>query len=551
MGNFPDPGGATDVRGIEPSKSHAVVLQILVGSLDLEHGLNTSSDPSSPTSRSTIDPRFHLAAIVDFSDDPIITKDLSGIITSWNQAATRVFGYQPDEIIGRSILQIIPPELHHEQDEILRKLKAGERIEHYETVRVGKSGEQIAVSVTISPIKDETGRVIGGSKIARDISAQKKNDEIRFRLAAIVDSADDAIISKDLNGIVASWNQGAQRMFGYTADEMIGQPILRLIPDELHYEEEQILRTLRAGDRVDHYETTRRKKNGDPIEVSVTISPIRDENGQVIGASKIARDISDRKRMERLLIQSEKIAATGRMAAAIAHEINNPLESVVNLVYLARQNISPEGKAQRFLITAEQELERVSHIARQTLGYYRDTGSPTEVYLHDLIENVLTVYQGKLLSAGISVDTQFSDLQKIAVSRGEILQVFSNIIANAIDAMPQGGTLNISIRKLMSLAGDGVQVVIRDGGTGIRKEDLERVFEPFFTTKGDHGTGIGLWVAKQLVERRNGQISIASSTQKGNSGTSITIFIPLAAPTANLGSDPESGESVNKGVAHD
>ena len=150
-------------------------------------------------------------------------------------------------------------------------------------------------------------------------------------------------------------------------------------------------------------------------------------------------------------------------------------------------------------------MERVSHIARQTLGYYRDTGSATEVHLHDLIENVLTVYQGKLLSTGISVDTRFSDLQKIAVSKGEMLQVFSNIIANAIDAMPQGGTLNISIRNLMSSAGDGVQVIIRDGGTGIRKEDLERVFEPFFTTKGDHGTGIGLWVAKQLVERRTGK----------------------------------------------
>jgi PAS domain S-box-containing protein len=517
----------------------------------LEHGVNTSSDPNSQAARRAIDPRFHLAAIVDSSDDPIISKDLNGIIMSWNQAATRLFGYLPDEIIGRSILQLIPPELHHEEDEILRKLKAGERIEHYETVRIGKRGEKIAVSVTISPIKDETGRVIGGSKIARDISSRKKNDEIRFRLAAIVDSADDAIISKDLNGVVTSWNEGACRMFGYTADEMIGQSILRLIPEALQYEEEQILRTLRAGDRVDHYETTRRKKNGDPIEVSITISPIRDQDGQVIGASKIARDISDRKRIERLLIQSEKIAATGRMAAAIAHEINNPLESVVNLIYLARQNIASEGKAQTFLVTAEQELERVSHIARQTLGYYRDTGSATQVHLHDLIENVLTVYQGKLLSAGISVDTLFSDLQKIAVSRGEMLQVFSNIIANAIDAMPQGGTLNISIRKVMSSASDGVQVVIRDSGTGIRNEDLERVFEPFFTTKGDHGTGIGLWVAKQLVERRNGQISIASSTQKGNSGTRITIFIPLAAPAARLGSDPESGQLVNKGVAHD
>lgn len=517
----------------------------------MEQGLKTSSDPDSQNAPRTVDPRFHLAAIVDFSDDPIISKDLNGIITSWNNAATRVFGYQPDEIIGRSVLQIIPPELHHEEDEILRKLKAGERIEHYETVRVGKSGEQIAVSVTISPIKDDTGRVIGGSKIARDISGRKKTDEIRFRLAAIVDSADDAIISKDLNGVVTSWNEGALQMFGYTAEEMIGQPILRLIPEELHYEEEQILRTLRAGDRVDHFETTRQKKSGERIEVSVTISPIKDENGHVIGASKIARDISDRKRIERLLIQSEKIAATGRMAAAIAHEINNPLESIVNLIYLARQNINPQGKAQTFLLTAEQELERLSHLARQTLGYYRDTGTATELYLHDLIENVLSVYQGKVLSGGISVDTRFNDLQKIVVSRGEMLQVFSNVIANAIDAMPQGGVLNISIRKLMSAAGDGMQVIIRDSGTGISRADLERVFEPFFTTKGDRGTGIGLWVAKQLVERRGGQISIASSTEKGTSGTTLTINIPLAGPLSRLDPGTGSGQFMKKGVAHD
>ncbi len=149
------------------------------------------------------------------------------------------------------------------------------------------------------------------------------NSYARFHLAAIIESADDAIISKTLNGIVISWNQAACRIFGYTAEEMIGQPILRLIPDELRHEEDEILRKLRAGERIDHYETTRTKKNGGSLEVSVTISPIRDESGRVIGASKIVRDVSDRKRIERLLIQSEKLAATGRMAATVAHEINN------------------------------------------------------------------------------------------------------------------------------------------------------------------------------------------------------------------------------------
>src|ERR1700760_481540 len=330
--------------------------------------INPSPDTPDTASKTTVDPRFHLAAIVNSSDDPIISKDLNGIIISWNEAAERVFGYRADEIVGQSILRLFPPELQHEEEEILSKLRAGQRIEHYETTRLKSNGERISVSVTISPIRDETGQVIAASKIARDISDRRRNEEVHFRLAAIVDSADDAIVSKDLNGIVLTWNAGAQRMFGYTAEEMVGQPILRLIPAGLHYEEAEILRTLRAGGKVDHYETTRMKKSGETFQVSVTISPIKDESGRVIGASKIARDISDRKRIERLLVQSEKLAATGRMAAAIAHEINNPLESLMNLIFLARQNSSTGGKAHRYLLTAEEELERVSHIARQTLG---------------------------------------------------------------------------------------------------------------------------------------------------------------------------------------
>lgn len=474
--------------------------------------------------------RFLLAAIIDSSEDAIISKDLNGIITSWNDAARRVFGYTADEIVGQSILRLIPEELHSEEFEILDKIRAGERIDHYETVSVRKSGEKFPISVTISSVRDATGQVIGASKIARDISDRKHFDDSRFRLAAIVDSADDAIISKDLNGIIMTWNLGAYRMFGYTSREMVGQPLLRLIPKDLHYEEEEILRKLRAGERIDHYETTRVRKNGELVEVSVTISPIRNNEGKVIGASKIARDISDRKRMEKILIQSEKLAATGRMAAAIAHEVNNPLEALMNLIYLARLNCAENSKAHSHLLTAEGELERVSHIARQTLGYYRDTGSPTDVYLHDLIKNILIVYQSKLLATGITVESSFNDLRKISVSKGEMLQVFSNVIANAIDAMKEGGKLSIALRKTMMADGDGIQTIIRDDGIGISPENLERIFEPFFTTKGNLGTGIGLWVTKQLIESRGGRISVISSTVPGRSGTSVTIYIPFAAP---------------------
>ena len=494
--------------------------------------MNQRTDTSTPgrTDESEDNSRYLLAAIINSSDDAIVSKNLDGTITSWNDSAQRVFGYTADEIVGQSILRLVPPELHPEEFEILEKLRAGKRIDHYETVRVRKNGEKFPISVTISPVRDGTGRVIGASKIARDVSERQRFDDSRFRLAAIVDSADDAIISKDLNGIIQTWNHGACQMFGYTSDEMVGQPMLRLIPKELFYEEDEILRKLRAGERIDHYETTRVRKNGDPVEVSVTISPIRNTDGLVIGASKVARDISDRKRMEKMLIQSEKLAATGRMAAAIAHEVNNPLESLMNLIYLARQSCTASPKAQSYLLTAEGELERVSHIARQTLGYYRDTGSPSEVYLHTLIENVLTVYQSKLLTSGISVESTFNDLRKICVSHGEMLQIFSNVIANAIDAMKQGGKLSISLRKTTAQDGDGIQTMIRDNGIGVGQENLEKIFEPFFTTKGNLGTGIGLWVTKQLVERRGGQIAITSSTEQGKSGTSVAIYIPFANP---------------------
>ena len=214
-----------------------------------------------------------------------------------------------------------------------------------------------AISVTISPGRDDSGTVIGASKIARDISERRRADESRFRLAAIVDSADDAIISKDLNGIITSWNKGAQRLFGYGADEIVGQSILVLIPEDLRYEEEQILGKLRAGEDIQHYETTRVSKSGELRDVSVTISPIRNGKGEVVGASKIARDVSERKKVERLAIESEKIATTGRMAAAIAHEINNPLASVLNLIFLARQDGVSREEVQQYLDTAESELE--------------------------------------------------------------------------------------------------------------------------------------------------------------------------------------------------
>ena len=204
----------------------------------------------------------HLARVVESSDDAIVSKDLNGTIVSWNRAAERMFGYTATEAIGRSIRMIIPADRQAEEDMVLGRIRAGQAITHFETIRQRKDGTLIPISLTVSPIHDDAGQVIGASKIARDISEQAQGETARRRLAAVVESSDDAIIAKDLTSIITSWNPAAERMFGYTAEEAIGKSIRMLIPDELQSEEDVVLARIRAGEKLDHYETVRQRKDG-------------------------------------------------------------------------------------------------------------------------------------------------------------------------------------------------------------------------------------------------------------------------------------------------
>jgi PAS domain S-box-containing protein len=240
--------------------------------------------------------RQRLAAIVDSSGDSIISTDLNGNIETWNDGAERLFGYEASEVIGKPLLMIYPPDRQDEEQQILKSIRRGEPVDNHETVRRRKDGTFIDISLTVSPVREPAGRIIGASRIARNISEQKQAEQASRQLAAIVQSSDDAIVSKDLNGIIQSWNAGAERLFGYSADEIIGKPVMVLIPPDRHDEEPAILQRIRRGERVEPYETVRRRKDGSLIDISLTVSPIKDSGGRVIGASKIARDISERKR---------------------------------------------------------------------------------------------------------------------------------------------------------------------------------------------------------------------------------------------------------------
>ena len=282
----------------------------------------------------------HLAAIVDSTDDAIISKDLNGTVLSWNRSAERIFGYTASEMIGQSIRTIIPTDRQSEEDEVVARLSRGEKIDHFETVRQHKDGTLIPISLTVSPIRNDAGIVVGASKVARDIRDRK-------RLAAIVESSDDAIVSKTLQGIVTSWNPASERMFGYSAEEMIGQSIRRIIPADRQFEEDDVVSHIRRGQKVDHFETIRQHKDGHLVPISLTVSPIHDERGFVVGASKIARDISERKEAE---AERGRLLALAQLNAAITNTLNDV------------------GAAVASALDREQVVQKVTDAATQLTG---------------------------------------------------------------------------------------------------------------------------------------------------------------------------------------
>jgi len=378
-----------------------------------------------------------------------------------------------------------------------------------------------------------------------DIHDQKEASQARSRLAAIVESSDEAIISKDLNGLVTSWNRQAERLFGYTEQEMIGRSILTIIPPELHRDEDMILSKIRNGEKIDHFETVRVAKSGERIEVSISISPVRDENGRVVGAAKIARDIRESKKIERTLRTTEKLAAAGRLAATVAHEINNPLEAVANLVYLAKRDVRDAEKVASYLNSAKQELNRVAHITRQTLGFYRDTSSPVRFNVASTLDDVLGLYERRFETRNIRVVKQYDDDAEIVALAGEIRQAFSNLLTNALDAMPSAGTLSLRIHKSHkwdNAHAPGVRIVIADSGSGISPEHKQNLFQPFFTTKADVGTGLGLWITRGIIEKHGGSIRARSRTGQKH-GTTFSMFLPgvpkHSREQAQLGTQPE------------
>ncbi|HEY6350077.1 MAG TPA: ATP-binding protein [Candidatus Angelobacter sp.] len=478
-----------------------------------------------------------------------------GALLHMNSSGLAMVGGEcAQDVIGKSIYDLVAPEDRDKFKKFNQRVCRGER-GALEFDIVGLHGVRRHMETHAAPL-DQPGGTVVQFAVTRDVTSRKEAEVAQRRLAAIVESSDDAIASKDLNGIVSSWNRSAERMFGYKAEEIIGRPITIILPPELQPDEETILGKIRRGEKIEHFETVRITKSGERVEVSLSISPIKDEHHNVIGAAKIVRDITEQKKIERALRTTEKLAAAGRLAATVAHEINNPLEAITNLVYLAQRDLPNSAKVANYLDMAKHELDRVAHIARQTLGFYRDTSSPMRFNVAQVLDDLLFLYEKRLETRNIKVVRQYDKEAEVVALPGEIRQAFSNFLSNSIDAMPTGGWLVIRVsrsRAWNNARVPGVRVTILDTGAGIKTEHRRNLFQPFFTTKADVGTGLGLWITRSIVEKHGGVIHVKSKTVAKEHGTVFSIFLPFDQkarhPQAGSLADVSSRGAVPTGVA--
>lgn len=613
-----------------------------------------------------------LASIVASADDAIISKDLSGTITSWNKAAERIFGYTAEEVIGGPISVIIPPDRGHEESEILRRIGLGQRIEHFETVRVRKDGQTVEVSVTISPlIKD--GKVIGASKIARDItepkrllrdveqqrarmevtlasigdgvivtdaggavnfmnsvaesltgwkaadargqplevvfnilnestrrrvenpvsrvlregvvvglanhtvligksgseyaiddsaapiragteeisgvvlvfrdvSARRALDDFRARLAAIVQSSDDAIIGKDLSGRITTWNAGATRLFGYTAEEAVGRPISILIPAERLSEETMILERLRRGERVEHFETVRLTKTRRKVDVALTVSPIHDSDGNIVGVSKIARDITERKQIDRQLsearVRLEKYsqelermveARTAELHAAnqelsafsytVAHDLKSPLRGMRGVLAILAEELQPNANPQQrdLLDRLSKTSERMSNLLEDLLklsGLAKTELQITPASMEDLVHRAISDLNSE--TAGRKVEWNIGTLAPVECDPGLLQQAWVNLLTNALKYTRPRPVAKIEVAQTQ-IKGETV-FYVRDNGIGFNMDQAESLFRPFHRLHPERqfeGNGIGLATVQRIIQRHGGRIWAEAKVDQG------------------------------------
>jgi hypothetical protein len=491
--------------------------------------------------------------------DAIVAVDGAGTILQVNSQTEQLFGYDRKHLIGQKVEMLVPerhrPQHGQHRDDYAHAPKVRRMGAGLELYGRRRDGSEFPVEISLSPVTVEKGTLVLSA--IRDISDRKRIvedlrraheelekktteqlGEYRARLASIVDSSEDAILSKDLQGAITSWNKGAERIYGYTASEIVGKPVSVLTPGDRPDEIPAILGKIQRGESIDHHETVRVTRDGQHLNMSISVSPLRDLSGKIAGASVIARDITAQKKAEEHLRQAQKMDAVGRLAGGVAHDFNNILGIITACAELLRDQISPSVAPAEYITNIHKAAERGAALTRQLLAFSRKSVvQPQVLDLNDHLKGV-----SKLLRPLMGDDVEIPILTRtssalIEIDPGQLDQIVINLAVNARDAMPRGGKLlletsTVNLDETFSVQhgpmnpGAYVLLAVSDTGTGMDEATVARVFEPFFTTKElGKGTGLGLATVYGIVRQSGGHIWVYSELGRG---TSFKIYFPSA-----------------------
>jgi PAS domain S-box-containing protein len=491
--------------------------------------------------------------------DAVMTADTQGRVTFLNPVAEALTGWKMEEALGqssRSVFQIVNEQTRVPAEDIVAHvLEKGQTVElANHTALATKDGREVPVEDSAAPILDDDGRVIGVVLVFHDVTEKRRAQEALRESEEELRQKEAELREAQRIAHIGSWHWDTQTDVFTGSDELLCiyglDPATQLMPDfrdqrgrlypvesweRINAAVQQTLQT-GAGYELD-VEAIR--ADGSMIWVTTRGEAMRDAAGRIVGLRGTVQDITERKRTEQALVRSEKLASVGRLAATIAHEINNPLAAVMNTVFLARSEAEIPESARQYLEIADEELSRISHITRQALGFYRESSKPTTTSVSAVLDSVLYLLHRKIKDKRIAVEKRCAEGTQVSAVAGELRQVLSNLLANSLDALDRAGTIKIRVSSSRSIhhGQSYVRVTVADNGSGIDDATLPRIFEPLFTTKEATGSGLGLWVSKQLIEKHGGSIRVHSSSRGPRRGTVFSIFLPAegarAAPSSS------------------
>ncbi len=521
-----------------------------------------------PTTREVNSPALSAKAMSDVllsSDlleaipDAIVAVNREGTILQINSQVQELFGYERDELIGEKIELLVPERFRAEHHQHRANFAAHPKIRRMgadlELYGRRRNGSEFPVEISLSPVAVEGGTIVLSAirditnrlrieqelrRVSEEMHRQTAEQlgESRARLALIIDSSEDAIFAKTLDGTITAWNRGAERIYGYTPEEIVGKNVSILIPPDRPTEVPEILRKIAHGESTEHLESLRVTKDGRLLNVSITVSPLRDATGKIVGASVIARDITEQRRAEDQLRHSQKMEAVGRLAGGVAHDFNNVLGIINACAEFLRDRIPAGSENSTFVENIRKATERGSALTRQLLAFSRkQTVKPVLLDLNERLKDIT-----KLLRPLMGDDVEIVVVPRcqsavVEADPGQLDQIIINLAVNARDAMPRGGKFiletdvvdfdqHFANQHRPLVPGKYVMLAVSDTGVGMDKVTLNRIFEPFFTTKEQgKGTGLGLATVYGIAQQAGGHIWVYSEPGRG---TTFKLYLPSA-----------------------